>query len=376
MNSTVAISPVPLNPLCWNSSQKRNAHRLLGFSALVLFFEVALIRFIPAQVQIVSYFINLILIAAFLGIGVGLLMQSRGLKALEWCAPALLLLVAVSGYFSNTVVQIPVLGDEFFYSVRLKVSPSSLKWGMVTVVTIIFGLSTLVFIPLGSGIGKHFGHFPPLIAYSINIFGSLLGLVVFSLLSHLSTPPVIWFLVGILYYIFLSWEDQNIWISSLSMFAIIFLVHGMAQKEGELWSPYYKINYFKSPNKIDVSVNGSFHQSILNLALDPSAKNTFVQLVREDYLSPYQFVKSKDEVLILGAGTGNDVALALEQGAGHIDAVEIDGQIYTVEKEYADPDVDIFKSTKNDDGTIDFEVKYYNGGCCFNEAIDAALSDE
>lgn len=57
----------------------------------------------------------------------------------------------------------------------------------------------------------------------------------------------------------------------------------------------------------------------------------------------------------------------------YYNAVEIDGMVYTVEKTDIDPDYDIFNSTKNEDGTIDFEVKYYNGGCGFNEAIDEAL---
>jgi hypothetical protein len=55
-------------------------------------------------------------------------------------------------------------------------------------------------------------------------------------------------------------------------------------------------------------------------------------------------------------------------------AVEIKGKIFTVEKENVDIYDNIFKATENDDGTIDFEVKYYNGSCGFNEAIDNALS--
>ena len=57
------------------------------------------------------------------------------------------------------------------------------------------------------------------------------------------------------------------------------------------------------------------------------------------------------------------------------DAVEIEGLVYTVEKESIDPDDSFFRSTKNEDGSIDFEIRYYNGGCGFNEAIDYALED-
>ena len=56
-------------------------------------------------------------------------------------------------------------------------------------------------------------------------------------------------------------------------------------------------------------------------------------------------------------------------------AVEIDGEVYAiVRNEYEDGD-DIFESSKNEDGTIDFQVKYYNGGCGFGEAMEEALKN-
>ena len=33
------------------------------------------------------------------------------------------------------------------------------------------------------------------------------------------------------------------------------------------------------------------------------------------------------------------------------------------------------KADLNDDGTIDFEVKFYNGGCSLNEALDKAIDN-
>lgn len=54
-------------------------------------------------------------------------------------------------------------------------------------------------------------------------------------------------------------------------------------------------------------------------------------------------------------------------------AVLIDGLVFTAKYEDVNPDLDIMNSTKNDDGSIDFEVRYYNGGCSFTEAIDEAI---
>lgn len=44
-----------------------------------------------------------------------------------------------------------------------------------------------------------------------------------------------------------------------------------------------------------------------------------------------------------------------------------------IEKESFDVESDIFYATQNLDGTIDYHVMYYNGGCSFNEAIDEAI---
>ncbi len=36
---------------------------------------------------------------------------------------------------------------------------------------------------------------------------------------------------------------------------------------------------------------------------------------------------------------------------------------------------DLFEAKKNTDGTIDFLVQYYNGGYCFEEAVEEALDN-
>ena len=57
-------------------------------------------------------------------------------------------------------------------------------------------------------------------------------------------------------------------------------------------------------------------------------------------------------------------------------AFEISGEVFSVDRAVADEYSDIFKSTKNADGTINFHVKYYNGGCCFGEALEYALGNK
>ena len=49
------------------------SRELFAASFAVLFQELALIRWLPAQVRVLAYFPNLILVSAFLGLGLGCL---------------------------------------------------------------------------------------------------------------------------------------------------------------------------------------------------------------------------------------------------------------------------------------------------------------
>jgi spermidine synthase len=111
------------------------------------------------------------------------------------------------------------------------------------------------------------------------------------------------------------------------------LVYTMAR--GALWSPYYKITVGQDGADTVVEVNNVFHQSMAPL----DHKEYFYQW-------PYEvFGDTFEDVLVLGAGSGTDVAAALRHGARHVDAVEIDpvilrlGYEYHPDKPYADPRV-------------------------------------
>lgn len=51
----------------------------------------------------------------------------------------------------------------------------------------------------------------------------------------------------------------------------------------------------------------------------------------------------------------------------------IDNDIYSISKKSIDIDDEIFESKRINKHVIEFQVKYYNGGCNFNEAIEEAL---
>ncbi len=50
-------------------------------------------------------------------------------------------------------------------------------------------------------------------------------------------------------------------------------------------------------------------------------------------------------------------------------------ELYQVDKKHVDVDEDIMIIKKIDNKTFEFEVKYYDGGCCFDEAIETAFDE-
>lgn len=63
-------------------------------SFIVLFQEPALIRWLPGQIRVLAYFPNLILLSAFLGLGVGCL--RAGKSSLLWLWPVSFVSLIVS----------------------------------------------------------------------------------------------------------------------------------------------------------------------------------------------------------------------------------------------------------------------------------------
>ena len=112
---------------------------------------------------------------------------------------------------------------------------------------------------------------------------------------------------------------------------------------GTSWSPYYKIEAERSKEVSDallVEVNGLPHQAYFP-AVGPEGYTNPVYNLTYDSIKGHKL----DDVLVIGAGGGNDVAVALNRGAKHVDAVEIDPRLYDLGKShhpdhpYSDPRV-------------------------------------
>src|SRR5438876_10132901 len=84
-------------------------------SFLVLFLETTVIRWMPAYVRLLAYFSNFILLASFLGIGVGCLLAMRRRNLIVWF-PLILFAVIVAVDRLRLEVALPSTSTIYFSS--------------------------------------------------------------------------------------------------------------------------------------------------------------------------------------------------------------------------------------------------------------------
>lgn len=307
--------------------------RLVLLSFLMLFVELALIRWLGEDILYLSYFSNFVLLGSFLGIGIGFLKAGSRVDLFRWVGLELALLVAFVLAFPITIDR---SGSQLIY---FGGAPSGLPiW---VVLPIVFVAVAIVMASIAQSVGRVFARFQPLDAYRLDILGSLGGIVAFSILSFLGAPPVAWGLCVVVLVVILARPSVRI-VEVGAMAALVVMLGAESLCPYFTWSPYYKISIFPIvPGASQLQVNGIPHQVIEPMTLR--------KIYEPLYFLPYRRLRSNPlrNVLIIGAGTGGDVAIALAAGAKHVDAVEIDPRIYqlgrrlNLDRPYQNPRVTI-----------------------------------
>jgi Spermine/spermidine synthase domain len=296
--------------------------RLAFASFLMLFVELALIRWITANNVYVTEATNFVLLASFLGIGLGFLNAASGRDYLRWAPLALLALVGF-------VLEFPVIlhsgsGPLVFSGVgQSRALPQPISFGVV------FLLTVAVMAGLGQGVARLFIRFRPLSAYRLDILGSIAGIALFSFLSFLDQPPVAWGVIACCGLLIVLAPRIRMW-QIVALGAVILLLTWQSVTPHQMWSPYNKLTLHKRHGNsvLFISANNIPYQGIHPLSA--------IRRSKQFYLLPYQHVSraSLGNVLIIGAGNGNDVAVALAEGARHVDAVEIDPLLVQIGRQY------------------------------------------
>lgn len=309
--------------------------RLLWASGLMLFLELALIRWLGSNIVHLSYFSNFVLLGSFLGIGAGFLISRREWSI--WPIALPLLAILVIGVI-NFPVSIERQGSDLIYFTALEIEGPP-AW---LALPIIFVLVAVILAGPAELVGRCFAELRPLSAYRYDLIGSLAGILGFTALSFLHAPSLVWGLVAMVPIMVLTRPARRL---ASAGWAVILLA-GLAMETftpGVTWSPYYKIHTEEMERAdagfVMISANGVTHQLM-------APADWKLEQGERIYETPYLRLPHKlDDVLIVGAGSGSDVAIALSKGAKHVDAVDIDPQIMqigvdrNIDRPYANPGV-------------------------------------
>jgi spermidine synthase len=318
--------------------------QLVLASFLSLFVEMVMIRWVSSEIRIFAYFKNFVLVACFLGFGLGCYLCRRRVQLSAMIAPLLLLTVLLKSPLSplhRTISELPqLLGSGVEVQVwGVPAAPTS--WlGMclaMAVVVPLFAVIATTFIPFGQLVGWYLENAPNgVAAYSVNLLASLAGIAGFTLLCFLYQPPWVWFLVAAICSVLVFWRYAagRKALGATFLACVALLAMRDYRNATTLWSPYQKLilqplyNGAGEINTYALSTNDTWYQKIVNLS------PAFVRAHPEDfrrhpvelnsYNVPYIFYPSPASVLVLGSGMGNDVAAALRNGASRVVAVEID----------------------------------------------------
>jgi spermidine synthase len=325
---------------------------LTGF--LVLFLELASIRWFAANVIFLQFFTNVVLLACFLGMSCGC-MAAHSRR--DWLGDfpvlalgtvvAALAIWAIYEAWSGFVIDVghQASPQEIFFGTEYR-NPDVAKFSIPidVIAGVFFMLIALMFVGLGQVLGRAFDAYPNrVMGYTLNIGGSLVGIVGFSLISLFHAPPSVWFLIacgGIAYLL-----RQAGGLTLARGVALIALVFGVmlpsinrTQNGATMyWSPYYAVEF--QPETGRINVNNIGHQQMVPFEFGGSSYSLIHLLQRAAGGVPFQ------DMLIIGAGSGNDVDHALHYGVGRIDAVEIDPVIQSIgiranpDHPYSDPRV-------------------------------------
>ena len=352
------------NPAPGGHSAALNANgslrQLFVVSFASLYVEVLLIRWIGTEFRLFAYIQNLTLVACFLGFGLGCLKASEKPRHLfnfsalaclvlmievPWPAWKGLLDVAVGGLSASSNLSL-----WWFTIPGNSPIPAFFVGACVVGAVLLLVIATMV--PLGAWVASFLESSPRVVpAYSINLLGSLAGVWFFAGLSFLHLAPIIWFSIALALLLLTPRQRKSIgvpgWIAIAA--CLVFLALDGRPAGKTVWSPYQKLEVIPVVDQnYQINVNNSGYMSIANLTpeylrMNPVIAKQYAQ--PNSYDTPYRFVQSVDNVLVVGSGAGNDVAAALRHGANHVDAVEIDpvirgfGRALHPEKPYTSPNV-------------------------------------
>lgn len=348
-------------------------------SCLALFLELAVVRWLGSEIHIFAFLGSVPLITIFFALGLGAAIAKPRIsikRILPYIMPVILAFLGVTVFMPLSMVLLPTGNDTWVWnnSTAFVQVPAGVIWlaAIPYLITLVLYLSLvfILFFGIGEVLREKLEQFSkPLNAYAYDLVGSMAGILIFTIMSFLQLGPVWWTLFSFLLLSLIIKIPKPAII--VVIVAIVIVWGGISNA---FWSPYYMIQIAPNipigsskPDAINLYVNQAYFHQMIDLSSSSVAENATDSVITQgvaDYNFPYRFVTNPGNVLVVGAGAGNDVASALRHDATHVDVVEIDPEILQLGKElhpeqpYSDPRVTLYV----DDARSFFETtnKKYN----------------
>ncbi len=344
-----------------NKHDRRLYFELFYLSVLSLYLELFAIRWLSVDVRAFTIFRTFPLVACFVGLGLG---YARGnAKSVRLAAPALFLFAMVITITDKLqMTSLPFLSDSVFQWTNIMVNrPGGLLAHLAYLASFTAILLILLAGPffysmfIGSRLGALFNQLSPLPAYALNLLGASIGSIVFTIICfYLGASPLalICFPIAILLCCMISEKRYSEVVILLAIPIVISLCGTSGDIESDqkleanfkvtgktFWSPYQRLqlNTFqlKNASAADNSIvglnlvsNRLFYQAFFDEDLDrsklPPAVTNILDQRHRHYNMPYKIKQNAKDILIVGAGIGQNVQAAVKNQATDIDAVEID----------------------------------------------------
>jgi spermidine synthase len=312
-------------------------------SFATLFAELALIRWIGTEVRVFAYVKNLALLLCFMGFGLGCALVRRPVRWVASVSALLGLVMLVRQPWTRARLPESLsrsLGGgqdiQIWATEAVRNWPNFLAAAAVT--GLLLFLIACIFVPLGQIVSRQLElAADSLRGYSWNLAASLAGILAFFAISWLGLAPGIWFGIILLGMALLQREaGQRILFTILVVPAALMLHDTSTPLRFNLWTPYQELQVQQQSfpggefRRTLIGVNHTGYQQIINLSPDFLARHPGLMTEspdENDYNLPFRFTPADPRVLIVGSGTGNDVAAAVRNHSRSVDAVEIDPSI-------------------------------------------------
>lgn len=310
-----------------------------------MFAMMAIVRWLPAHVPLITFHANVLLASTFAGMACGFALAARsahGQYVSAIAAVGLFIFARLAEYAheQGVVWNTAIAKDVFFGHSRTTGNVEATAIPLEVVLTTTFILVALMFVGPAKSLGCRLvcSRYSASLTYAAHLLGGIGGVVLFAAAGAAQLSATWWLAAAIVGLALTETTSRQIggaaivWVLAYCVSTVDLPIS--RAKAQELWSPYYRVQV--DNESLSIRVNMLSHQQMV-AAEGSRLAYSLPYLLRRDAGD-----RPARDVAIIGAGAGNDVSHALAFGVDEVTAIELDPVLAALgqrhpDRPYADP---------------------------------------